>query len=57
LGVFAGALQYTVYKGSNFIRQEVIGKTEELAVAYKYDAGVKGMPIASGLASRLARQR
>src|SRR5579871_1861833 len=28
LGVFAGALQYTVYKGSNLIRQEVIAKTE-----------------------------
>jgi hypothetical protein len=52
LGVFAGSLQYTVYKGSNLIRQEVIAKTEEPAVAYKYDAGVKGMTIASG--SRVA---
>jgi hypothetical protein len=45
LGVFAGALQYTVYKGANLIRQEVIAKTEERAVAYKYDAGIKGLPI------------
>lgn len=45
LGVFTGALQYTVYKGANLIRQEVIAKTEERAVAYKYDAGVKGMPL------------
>lgn len=52
LGVFSGALQYTVYKGTNLIRQEVIGKTEELAVAYKYDAGVKGMRVAGG--SRIA---
>ncbi len=48
LGVFSGSLQYTVYKGSNLIRQEVIAKTEEPAVAYKYDAGVKGMTIAPG---------
>ena len=48
LGVFSGALQYTVYKGSNLIRQEIIAKTEEPAVAYKYDAGVKGIRIASG---------
>jgi len=48
LGVFSGSLQYTVYKGSNLIRQEVIAKTEEPAVAYKYDAGVKRMAIAPG---------
>ncbi|HXB67896.1 MAG TPA: hypothetical protein VNY05_06620 [Candidatus Acidoferrales bacterium] len=48
LGVFSGALQYTVYKGSNLIRQEVIAKTEQPAVAYKYEAGVKGMTIAAG---------
>ncbi len=48
LGVFSGSLRYTVYKGSNLIRQEVIGKTDEPAVAYKYDAGVAGMAIAAG---------
>jgi hypothetical protein len=52
LGVFSGALQYTVYKGANLIRQEVVGKTEERAVAYKYDAGVRGIAIAAG--SRIA---
>jgi hypothetical protein len=45
LGIFAGRLQYTVYKGTNLIRQEVIAKTEEQSVAYKYDAGVKGIAI------------
>ena len=45
LGVFAGRLQYTVYKGTNLIRQEVIAKTAEPSVAYKYDAGVKGMEL------------
>ena len=45
LGVFDGRLQYTVYKGTNLIRQEVIAKTAETSVAYKYDAGIKGLEI------------
>ena len=45
LGVFRGRLQYTVYKGTNLIRQEVIAKTEEPSVAYKYDAGLAGLTI------------
>lgn len=45
LGVFSGKLQYTVYKGTNLIRQEVIVKTEEPSVAYKYDAGLDGLTI------------
>ncbi len=45
LGVFSGRLQFTVYKGTNLIRQEVIAKTDERSVAYKYDAGWNGMAI------------
>ena len=45
LGVFAGRLQYTVYKGTNLIRQEVVAMTDEPSVAYKYDAGLKGLAI------------
>jgi hypothetical protein len=45
LGVFAGRLQFTVYKGTNLIRQEVIAKTDELSVAYKYDTGLAGLAI------------
>ena len=45
MGIFAGRLQYTVYKGTNLIRQEVIAKTDEQSVAYKYDAGLKGLAI------------
>ena len=52
MGIFAGRLQYTVYKGTNLIRQEVIAKTDEPSVAYKYDAGVKGLAIQP--ASKLA---
>jgi hypothetical protein len=45
LGVFEGRLQYDVFKGINLIRQVVIAKTERDSVAYKYDGGLKGLPI------------
>ena len=38
LGVFTGRLQFTVYQGTNLIRQEVVAKTSEPSVAYKYDS-------------------
>jgi hypothetical protein len=45
LGVFDGRLEYTIYKGTNLIRQAIVAKTEERSVAYKYDAGLKGLAI------------
>ena len=45
MGIFSGRLQYTVYRGTNLLRQEAIAKTEEPSVAYKYVAGLKGFPI------------
>jgi hypothetical protein len=45
LGVFSGGLRYTVYRGTNLIRQEVIAKTEAPSVAYKFSAGLKGFAI------------
>jgi len=45
LGIFSGQLQYTVYRGTNLLRQEAIAKTEEPSVAYKYVAGLKGFAI------------
>ena len=45
LGVFAGGIQFTAYKGSNLLRQEAIAKTEEQSVAYIYKAGLKGFAI------------
>ena len=45
LGVFAGRLQFTVYRGTNLVRQEVIASTTEPSVAYKYDAGIRGVAI------------
>ena len=47
LGVFSGRLQFTVYRGTNLIRQEIIATTNEPSVAYKYDAGLKGLAISS----------
>ena len=45
LGVFSGKLQYTVYKGTNLIRQEIVAKTDQNSVAYKYDSGLKGLAV------------
>ncbi len=45
-GIFSGSLQYTVYRGTNLLRQEAIAKTSEPSVAYKYVAGLKGFRVA-----------
>jgi hypothetical protein len=45
LGIFSGDLRFTVYRGTNLLRQEVIAKTEEPSVAYKYTAGLQGFSI------------
>ena len=42
MGIFSGRLRFTVYKGTNLLRQEAIAKTEEPSVAYHYRAGLKG---------------
>ena len=46
-GIFSGILQYTVYRGTNLLRQEAIAKTSEPSVAYKYVAGLKGFEISN----------
>jgi hypothetical protein len=45
LGLFAGDLQFTAYKGSNLLRQEAIASTDAKDVAFIYKAGLKGFPI------------
>jgi hypothetical protein len=45
MGIFAGRLQYKVYKGTDLLRMEVIAKTDQHSVAYKYDAGLKGIEV------------
>ena len=44
-GIFAGYLQYDVYKGSNLIRQMMVAKTDHPSAAFKYDAGLQGLPV------------
>ena len=46
-GIFAGYLQYDVFKGSNLIRQVVMAKTDRPSAAFKYAGGLKGLPIQS----------
>jgi hypothetical protein len=45
LGIFAGDLKFTVYKGSNLLRQEAIAKTDARDVAFIYKAGIKGLAL------------
>ena len=46
LGIFAGNLRFTSYRGSNLLRLEAIAKTDEPSVAYKYEGGLKGFSTA-----------
>ena len=48
MGIFSGRLQFTVYRGSNLLRQEAIARTDQPSVAYKYAAGLKGFSIGPG---------
>lgn len=48
MGIFSGQLQYTLYKGTNLIRQELIATTGAPSIAYKYNAGLKGLAIRDG---------
>jgi hypothetical protein len=42
MGMFSGGLRFTVYRGTNLLRQEAIAATGEPSVAYIYHAGLKG---------------
>lgn len=44
-GIFQGRVQYDVFRGSNLIRQVLIAKTDHPSAAFKYDGGLKGLPI------------
>ena len=45
LGIFQGRLLFTAYRGSNLLRQEVIARTGEPSVAFKYIGGLKGFAL------------
>jgi hypothetical protein len=47
LGLFAGDLQFTAYKGSNLLRQEALASTSAKDVAFIYKAGLKGFSTAN----------
>ncbi len=44
-GIFAGRLQYDVFKGSNLIRQTLIVKTDHPSATFKYDGDLRGLLI------------
>lgn len=46
MGIFAGSLQFTSYRGSNLLRMEAIAKTDQPSVAYKYEGGLRGFSTA-----------
>jgi hypothetical protein len=43
MGIFAGELRFTAYRGTNMFRLEAIARTNEPSVAYKYEGGLKGL--------------
>jgi hypothetical protein len=42
MGIFAGSLRFTAYRGTGLLRMEAVASTAEPWVAYKYEAGLKG---------------
>ena len=44
-GIFSGSLLYTIYRGTNLVRQEIVAKTSETSAAYKYVGGLKGFSV------------
>ena len=51
MGIFAGDLRFTAYRGANLIRMDAIASTSEPWVAYKYAAGLGG--FSTGLTPRV----
>lgn len=45
IGPFHGELRYTVYRGSNLLRQEAIASTQRPSTAYHYRSGLSGFAI------------
>jgi hypothetical protein len=43
LGAFTGRLQYTVFRGTGLVRQEIVASTTKPWVAYKFSAGDSGV--------------
>jgi len=43
MGIFSGQLRFTSYRGTGLLRMDAIARTDEPSVAYKYEAGLKGL--------------
>lgn len=43
MGIFSGDLRFTAYRGANLLRMDALAKTNEEWIAYKYEAGLKGL--------------
>jgi hypothetical protein len=43
MGIFSGSLRFTSYLGANLLRMDAIARTNEPWVAYKYEAGLRGL--------------
>jgi hypothetical protein len=43
MGIFSGDLRFTAYRGANLLRMDALAKTSEEWIAYKYEAGLKGL--------------
>jgi hypothetical protein len=46
MGQFSGGLRFTHYRGTSLLRMEAIAQTAQDMVAYKYDAGLRGISTA-----------
>lgn len=47
MGSFSGGLRFTVYRGTNLLRQEAVAVTHEPSVAYIYQGGLRGFSSGS----------
>jgi hypothetical protein len=43
MGIFSGDLRFTAYRGTNLLRMDALATTKEEWIAYKYEAGLKGL--------------
>jgi len=43
MGIFSGDLRFTAYRGTNLLRMDALASTKEEWIAYKYEAGLKGL--------------
>ena len=45
MGIFSGDLRFTAYRGTNLLRMDALVTTKDEWIAYKYEAGLKGLSL------------